>query len=167
MEKDNIKLEISNIKRDSPYLKKFLLEPDVLRYFPMVNEREVDDAVRIWISYAKQEACFTLLKNEIPIGICTIYPHYAKKILHQSLLSIIVTQQERGKGYGKYMLDYLEEVARNKFGMKLLHLEVYENNPAQRLYERQGYEVYGVHKNFLKEGDGIYKDKILMQKWIG
>ncbi|MBI5274752.1 MAG: GNAT family N-acetyltransferase [Chlamydiales bacterium] len=163
---DKIDVRLSIIEKDYPYLLGFLLEPGVLNFFPMSNRKEAEESAKIWISYAQLNSCFTLIKNDEPIGICTIYPHYAKKISHQSLLSIIITEKERGKGYGAFLLKYIEKVAREEFNVSLLHLEVYENNPAQRLYERMGYQVYGMHKHFLKESPDIYKNKILMQKWL-
>ena len=53
--------------------------------------------------------------------------------------------------------------AKNTFGIRLLHLEVYEGNPAANLYYRLGFRKYGEHKKFLKEANGSYGTKILMQ----
>ena len=164
--KDGVSIRLSDIQKDQAYLVKFLMEPGVLNYFPMSNEKEAQESARMWISYAQLHSCFTLIKHEEPIGICTIYPHYAKKLAHQSLVSIIITEKERSKGYGTMLLQYIEKVAKEEFGISLLHLEVYETNPARRLYERMKYEKSGEHKKFLKEGPSKYSSKILMQKWL-
>jgi len=162
----DVSIRISRIEEDQPYLVSFLMEPGILQYFPMSNEKEAQESARIWISYAQLNSCFTLVKEGIPIGICTIYPQYAQKLAHQSLVSIIITEKERGKGYGKLLLHHIEKVAKHEFNMTLLHLEVYESNPAQHLYAKVGYKRYGIHRRFLKEGPNHYSDKILMQKWL-
>jgi putative acetyltransferase len=154
------------MEEDYPYLVSFLMEPGILQFFPMSNEKEAQESARIWISYAQLNSSFTLVKEGIPIGICTIYPQYAKKLAHQSLVSIIITEKERGKGYGKLLLQHIEKVAKHEFNMTLLHLEVYESNPARHLYEKVGYKRYGIHRRFLKDGPNHYSGKILMQKWL-
>ncbi len=161
-----VSVRVSIIEEDTPFLVKFLMEPGVLTYFPMSNQKEAEESARIWISYAQLESSFTLVKDGKPIGFCTIYPQYAKKLAHQSLVSIILTETERGKGYGRFLLEYIEHIAKEKFNISLLHLEVYEHNPARFLYEKVGYKKYGIHKRFLKEGPNHYSDKILMQKWL-
>ena len=58
-----------------------------------------------------------------------------------------------------------EKLAKEEFHIELLHLEVYEGNPAIRLYERFGFVKYGEHPHFIKE-EGRYLSKILMQKLL-
>lgn len=167
MSNDTITFRVSDPQQDYRVLVDLLMEPGVLRFFPMNDLVEVEDAAKVWISYGKIKACFTMLKNNKPIGICGVYPHYAKKIAHQSLVSVVLTENERGKGYGRKLMEYVEHRSKVDFKMTLLHLEVYEGNPAIHLYKKLGYTIYGNHKKFLKEGKNIYRDKILMQKWIG
>ncbi|OGN54000.1 MAG: hypothetical protein A2098_03310 [Chlamydiae bacterium GWF2_49_8] len=70
----------------------------------------------------------------------------------------------RGKGIGRRLLKEIEELAKEMFQIEILHLEVYEGNPAIHLYERAGFKRYGIEKHFIKEKEGQYRAKIMMQK---
>ncbi len=148
---------------DAPYLKSWLMDPEILRGFPMANENEVDDSVRIWVSYAKQKAGVTVLVDGKQVGMANLYIQPFKKFAHQCLFSIIVESKERSKGIGTILLTELMRVAKEQFQIEILHLEVYDGNPAIRLYQRMGFKEYGRHAKFIKIDD-IYIDKILMQR---
>jgi len=147
---------------DAPHLKKWLEEPGVLRWFPMVNEREIDDAIRIWLSFMEQETALTIEVDGEVAGMAVLYLQKLDRLKHQTLFAIIMGEKFRGKGGGSHLYKALEKRAREK-GVSLIHLEVYEGNPAHRLYERLGFTQYGTHPKFLKE-QGKYVTKILMQK---
>jgi putative acetyltransferase len=150
---------------DAKYIKEWLMQPGVLQWFPMSDEKEIDDSAKVWVSYSALESCFIAEINGEAVGSVLLNISQFEKIKHQCLISIIVSEKYRGQGIGRKLLEYIERVAKEKFHIQLLHLEVYENNPARRLYERVGYEVYGAHPKFIKEQNG-YKSKILMQKWL-
>ena len=148
---------------DQKYLIEWLLQPGVLRWFPLSDVREVEDAARIWISYAKQNAVLTALWNGVPCGIANLYLQPYKKLSHQCLFAIIVDEVYRGKGVGRRLMEELMILAKERFKLELLHLEVYEGNPAVHLYRNLGFTEYGRQRHFIKD-EGQYLAKILMQK---
>lgn len=151
---------------DAPYLTKWLNEPGVLRWFPMrEDEREIEDAVRNWIGYSKYGAGLTAEWNNVPCGMANLYLQPFKKLSHQCLFGILVSEEYRGKGVGTRLLEELMKVAKEKFNIEILHLEVYDGNPAQRLYERLGFTEFGRQTHFIKE-DGEYRGKVLMQRTL-
>ncbi len=149
---------------DQELLVQWLLQPNILQWFPLNDLREIEDAARIWMSYSSQKGVLTALWNGEPCGIATLYLHPFRKLAHQALFAIIVDEAFRGKGVGKRLLLDLEKLAKERFSIELLHLEVYDGNPAVRLYERLGFVQYGHQKRFIKEPDGRYLGKIMMQK---
>jgi putative acetyltransferase len=151
------------IDSDQQYLVEWLLQPGVLNWFPLEGIREVEDAARIWLSYKQYGAVLTALYDGVPCGIANLYLQPYKKLAHQCLFAIIVDEKVRGKGVGTELMGELMTLAREKFALELLHLEVYEGNPAIRLYERLGFKQYGAQRHFVKE-EGRYRAKILMQK---
>lgn len=151
------------VVEDLPFLKTWLMQEGVLRYFPMINEREVDDALRIWVEYIKMGAALTCLVDDKPVGMANLYIQTFACQKHQCLFSITVDEKARGKGVGTYLMQELMKLAKETFHIEVLHLEVYDGNPAQRLYERLGFKPYGIHKAFLKE-DGEYIGKVMMEK---
>lgn len=149
-------------EEDAPYLLQWLSDPKILRWFPMYDAREVDDAVRIWIGYSRIESGITALWNGVPCGMANLYIQPYKKQAHTCLFSIIVRDDMRGKGVGKGLMEHLMKHAKEKFKIEILHLEVYDGNPARRLYERLGFKAFGKQDHFIKE-DGKYNAKIFMQ----
>ncbi len=148
---------------DAPPLMKWLMDPKILRWFPMIDAREVEDAVRIWVGYARIEAALTADWNGEPCGMANLYIQPYAKLKHTCLLSIIVREDMRGKGVGSALLRRLMQHAKEKFGIEVLHLEVYDGNPAKKLYERLGFKAFGSQAHFIKE-NGKYMGKTFMQK---
>ena len=148
---------------DEKYLVEWLLQPGVLRWFPLCDLREVEDAARIWMSYAKIQSALTAVYQGVPCGTATLYISPYKKLSHQALFAIIVNDELRGKGIGTLLLSELISLAKDRFHIELLHLEVYEGNPAIHLYRRLGFREYGFQRHFAKE-EGGYIGKILMEK---
>lgn len=152
---------------DKKYLLKWLMDKEVLKGFPMIDQREVNDSVRFWLDYAKKKTSITALYKQKPAGCANLYIQPIEKLKHQCLFVVLVGGEYRRRGIGTILMKALEKRAKEKFQIELLHLEVYENNPAIALYERLGFQKYGSHPKYLKEPDGRYFDKIMMQKFLG
>ncbi len=154
------------IDSDQALLVEWLLQPGVLEGFPLTDLREVEDAARIWMSYNRFGAVLTALYDGAPCGNAVLYLQPYKKLAHQCLFAIIIDERFRGRGVGKALLTALMELAKEKFHISLLHLEVYEGNEAAiHLYKKLGFTEYGVQKHFVKS-NGRYLAKIMMQRYI-
>lgn len=161
----NLEFRATDI-HDLPFLKRWLLTGEILKWFPMCNEKEVDDSIRIWSGYAKIGAAITVECEGVICGMANLYVQPFKRFAHQALFSIVVDEKYRGKGIGRRLLEELEKMAKEKFGIEILHLEVYDGNPAQYLYEKMGFKQYGKQEKFIKE-EGRYNAKIMMEKRLG
>lgn len=148
---------------DAPYLKVWLEEPGILAGFPMADPPEVEDSVRHWIGFSKYKSSLTAVVDGKPVGIATLCLMPYRKLAHQCLLSIIVSQEARGKGVGTILMNNLMKLAQDSFGIEVIYLEVYEDNRAITLYERFGFREIGFQKYFMKE-DGAYIGKIIMER---
>lgn len=151
------------VLEDKKYIIEWLQQSDVLQWFPLTDLREIEDAARIWIDNVKYNSVLTALWNDQPCGIATLYLQSFKKLSHQCLFAIIVDEKYRGRGVGTAILKEMEKLAREQFHIELLHLEVYESNPAIHLYQRFGFVQYGYQRHFIKQ-NGQYRGKIMMQK---
>lgn len=150
---------------DAPYLKSWLLDPEVSSWFPMANEIEIEDATRRWISFSQIKSSITVEMNGVPCGIATLYMQAYKKLAHQAEFGIIVAPGFRGKGIGTFLIKSLMRLAKEQFRVELLHLQVYAENPAIRLYKRMGFREFGKQSHWIKETDR-YVARIFMERFL-
>src|SRR5215467_7554183 len=88
-----------------------------------------------------------------PVGYVVLTFGYSLEYLGRDafLDEFYLRKSHRGKGWGRQVLEFVEDEAR-KFGIRSIHLEVVrENTHAREIYRRAG---YGDHRHFL------------MSKWI-
>ncbi|MDR3624342.1 MAG: N-acetyltransferase [Chlamydiales bacterium] len=150
---------------DAPFLKNWLEEPGVLRWFPMQDPLELEDAIKHWIGFSRYKCSLTAVDKGVPCGLSTLYLMPYRKVAHQCLFSIIVEKEHRRKGVGTLLLNNIIHLAKEQFRLDYLYLEVYEGNPAITLYDKFGFKEVGRQPHFIKE-DGEYLGKIIMEKAI-
>jgi len=153
-----------SVLEDIPYLSAWLNDPSVLRWFPMVDALEVEDSVRIWTGYIRLKSALTICVDAKPVGMANLYISPFQKLAHQSLFSIMIDENYRGQGLGTRLMETLIQVAQKDHKIELLHLEVYDGNPAIGLYKKMGFKEYGRHPRFIKLDKDAYVDKVLMQR---
>lgn len=152
------------IKEDAQILIDWFKEIGVLRGFPMETLPEIEDSVKYWMFNALQGAGLTATLNDKPVGMIVFYLSPFGKFAHVSLFSIIVNKAFRKRGIGSLLITAIEKLAKEKFGIKILYLEVYSSNPkARKLYERLGYVYYATQEKSIKDGSE-YIDKHLLRK---
>lgn len=149
---------------DEKFLKKWLSEPGILRWFPMGDEVETDDSCRRWVSFSRYRCSLTAVLDGVPVGLATLFLQPYRKLAHQCEFGIIVSDEARNEGVGTLLIQSLEKLAKDTFHIELIHLQVYQDNPAKRLYERLGYKEYGYQAHWIKEPDGTYVGRTFMEK---
>jgi len=78
------------------------------------------------------------------------------------LINIAVHPKYRSKGFGRKILEYLENTMAGQ-GLKIILLEVRKNNPkAIALYESDGFKITGVREKYYNNTE----DAVLMEKKI-
>lgn len=150
---------------DAKYLKEWLLEDNILRWFPMDDEIEIDDAVVRWIAFSRYKCSLTITKNGVPCGIATLYLQPYKKLIHQCEFGIIVGKGFRNEGVGTYLMNSIMHLAKENFKIELLHLQVYAENPAMNLYKRFGFKEFGRQDAWIKE-KGKYVGRVFMERFL-
>ena len=84
----------------------------------------------------------------------------------QCEFGIIIDQRQRNKGFGSHLLNHLIALAKDNFNIEVLHLQVYQDNPAVNLYKRFGFEEFGRQACWIKEADGENVGRIFMEKYL-
>ncbi|WP_201456650.1 GNAT family N-acetyltransferase [Chlamydia sp. 17-3921] len=148
---------------DGAYMQLWLNDPKILRGFPLKTEAEIRDSVNFWVSFYRYHSSLTATYYGEVAGVATLILNPYIKVSHHALISIIVGEPYRNKGIGTALLNNLCHLAKNRFNLEVLYLEVYEENPAISLYERFGFSEVGRQKRFYKDEIG-YLAKITMEK---
>lgn len=80
-------------------------------------------------------------------------------------LSIYLGREAQGKGYGKLLMQGLEEVAKKNGFHKLVLTTFADNIPGMKLYQRQGFREVGT---YYRQGmlDGKWMDTTIMEKLL-
>lgn len=150
---------------DAPYLREWLLEPEVGQWFPMEDVNETEDAVKRWISLHRYKCSLTAVWHDVPCGIATLYLQPYRKLAHQSEFGIVVGGGFRNKGVGGHLLSHLMDMAVTDFNIELLHLQVYAGNPAIPFYERFGFREFGRQTHWSKKGNA-FVGRIFMERFL-
>ncbi|MFA6916160.1 MAG: GNAT family N-acetyltransferase [Parachlamydiales bacterium] len=155
---------------DGAYLKEWLGDPAVVRWFPMSDTVEVDDATMRWISFARYHCSVTAVVDGKPAGLATLYLQPYRNLAHQCEFGIIVSPEMRDKGVGSHLLNSLMYLAKERFKIEVLHLQVYADNPAIRLYRRFGFVEFGRQTHWVKsmqpEGNVEYIGRVFMERFL-
>ncbi len=78
------------------------------------------------------------------------------------LIQIEVLKEKQNQGYGKKMLDYMLELARES-KVQNITLEVrMDNEKAIHLYKKYGFQEVGIRKNYYHDQDGILMERKMM-----
>ena len=147
---------------DAPYLQQWLSDPTIATWFPMDDPIETEDAVNRWVGFARYRSSLTAMMNGVPCGMATLYLQPYTKLAHQCEFGIIVSPEYRNMGIGTDLMKNVTNLAK-QFNISLLHLQVYANNPAIRLYERFGFKSFGYQEKWIKERDGTYVGRTFME----
>ena len=79
------------------------MEPGVMRWFPMDDEVEIDDAVMRWIAFYRYKCSLTALPRMAFLAeLATLYLQPYRKLAHQCEFGIIVGDEYRNQGIGSY-----------------------------------------------------------------
>lgn len=96
------------------------------------------------------------------VGVCTVVDKFSTFAAATTLNvhDIAVLDEHRGEGIGRALLDRVEERARER-GCARVNLEVLDDNPARRLYERAGFEAKSTYmvKPLTGKGDSYAEDR--------
>lgn len=150
---------------DEKFLREWLMDPQTLRNFPMYDQAEVEDSASRWISFCKYKCSLTAVMNGIPCGLVTLYLQPYRKLAHQCEFGIVVGKGFRGGGIGGFLISSAMKLAKEQFRIELLHLQVYAENPAIKLYRRYGFREFGRQTCWIKN-NGAYVGRIFMERYL-
>lgn len=150
---------------DTFYLKKWLAHPGMLHWFPIDEEKEVQDAVACWIGFSKYSCSLTATLDGVPCAIGTLFLMPYRKVAHHCLFKVIVDPAHQRKGIGSSLVKNLKHLAKNYFHLELIHIEVFEDNPLIPILLKLDFHEIARQEKFVKEGD-TYLARVLLESYL-
>lgn len=149
---------------DAPPLRQWLNDPNVQRWFPVGEDREIEDAVQCWIGFSRYSSSLTatLDKGATICGIGTLFLMPYRKVAHHCLFKMVVDPQFQHQGIGTSLLKNLKHLAKSYFRLEAMHIEVFENNPFIYLLQKNGFHEFARQEKFVKDR-GSYSARILYE----
>ncbi len=134
---------------DLSYLQEWFQDPAACDDFPF-NATEKEDSLKNWIGFSKFKASLTGVINDVPVAIGTLFLMPYRKVAHHCSFYIIVDPKHRRKGIGTSMVRNLLHLARSRFKLESVHVEIYEPSPLLPLLLKNGFEQFVRQDDFVK-----------------
>ncbi|HCD52451.1 MAG TPA: GNAT family N-acetyltransferase [Balneolaceae bacterium] len=118
---------------------------DLFARDPMGQDEPLDEEIRVDMIAEMKKLPTTMTyiayNEDKPMGIVTCFLGFSTFTASKTfkIHDVVVHPDARGMGIGTKLLDHVKEEA-EKMGCSKITLEVREDNPAQKLYEREGFE---------------------------
>jgi RimJ/RimL family protein N-acetyltransferase len=99
------------------------------------------------------------------VGLCTVGHEGASRESeagHVGMLGILIRRGFRGRGLGTALLEAALDRCRGRF--EVVRLAVFaDNEGAQRLYEKMGFQVIGTVPKAIKRGDRFIDERLMVR----
>ncbi len=153
------------VLEDMPSLQNWLKSEGMLHWYPPYNDEELENFIRIWVGFSRYQAALTAAYKNEPVGMGVLYLMPYRKVAHQCMFQIIVGKEWQRQGVGKSLVRNLVHLAKNRFKLELIHVEILDRSPLIPLLESLGFTEFAYQERYVKEGDN-YFPRILMEQVI-
>ncbi len=154
-------------KEDLPKITRIYNQGIATRHATMESEYKNLDEMKEWFMTRDPRYRVIVLEYEDEImGWASLNSfHYRTAYDGVADFSIYVSENHRGKGLGKILLEELEAIARENEFYKLVLFTPDHNEAAKKLYISRGFRIVGVYHN---QGtiDGQWIDVAIMEKQL-
>lgn len=161
MTQDDLDIRYTNVL-DISYLRRWLQDPKILRWFPMSDPQEIEGPISCWMSFARYNASLTATYCREPCGMATLFLMPYKKVSHHCFFKLCVAPQYQRKGVGTSLLRNIKHLAKTQFNLQFLYIEVFEGNPLISLLKKMEFEEVLRQENYVKI-EGQYISRILFR----
>lgn len=150
---------------DISYLRKWIQDPQVLRWLPVTTPEEIEQVLSVWMSFARYNASLTAVMGREPCGIATLFLPFYKKTLHHCLFKICVAPEYQKMGIGSALIKNIKHLARTQFNMESIYIEVYEGNPLIPLLQKFDFHPFARQDYYVKTETG-YLGRVVLESLL-
>jgi RimJ/RimL family protein N-acetyltransferase len=134
---------------DLSFLQSWFEGEDACDPFPFDPE-EKEMALKNWIGFAKYKASLTGTLDGKPCAIGTLFLMPYRKVAHHCSFYLIVDPEHRRKEIGTSMVRNLLNLAKNRFKLESVHVEIYFPTPLFSILKKTGFHLIATQENFVK-----------------
>ncbi len=162
---DNPSFDIRySILEDLPFLQQWFEDPVACDDFPF-GTAEKEEALKNWIGFSRFKAGLTGTIEGAPCAIGTLFLMPYKKIAHHSSFFLMVDPKHRCKGIGTSMVRNLLHLAKTRFRLESVHVELFEPNVLIPILQKLRFETFGRQENFVHT-NGSRRARVLMEHFF-
>lgn len=143
---------------DVAYLREWLAQGAVSKWFPMSSEEERDNAIATWMFFCRYQAGLTATINHVPCAMSILFLMPYKKISHHAAFKMCVDPKHWREGIGSALLKNTKHLAKTYFKLDAIHIEVFGDNPIIPLLEKFDFHAFAKQENYVKTG-GVYQPR--------
>ncbi len=145
-------------------LSRWFSEPGATDDFAF-DQEEMESALRNWIGFSKYKASLTGMFRDVPCAVGTLFLMPYLKVAHHCSFYLIVDPQHRRKGIGSSMVRNLLHLAKTRFRLESVHVEVFEPSALLPLLQKQKFEIFARQEDYMKI-DGSGRARVLLEHFF-
>ena len=149
---------------DLPFLQSCFETPASCDPFPF-GFHEKEEALKNWIGFSRFKASLTGTINDRPCAVGTLFLMPYRKVAHHCSFYLVVEQTHRRQGIGTSMLRNLLHLAKTRFRLESVHVEVYAPSLLLPLLVRQNFQEFARQDDFVQIG-GKFHPRILLEHFF-
>ncbi len=129
------------------------------------DAEEMEPALKNWIGFAKYKASLTGLWQGEPCAIGTLFLMPYRKVAHHCSFYLIVDPEHRRKGIGASMVRNLLHLAKNRFRLESVHIELFEPSLLLSVAQKQQFELFARQEDYVKI-NGCSRARLLLEHFF-
>jgi RimJ/RimL family protein N-acetyltransferase len=126
---------------------------------------EKADALKNWIGFARFKASLTATIGGKPCAIGTLFLMPYKKVAHHCSFQLMVAPEFRMQGVGTSMVRNLLNLAKTRFKLESVNVEVYKPSGLLPILKKLDFEVFSEQENFVKV-NGTGHARVLLEHYF-
>ena len=132
--------------------------------FPFTFE-EKEEALKNWIGFSRFKASLTGIIGESPCAVGTLFLMPYRKVAHHSSFYLMVDPAHRGKGVGTSMVRNLLHLAKTRFRLESVHVEVYEPSSLLPILQKLEFKLFASQEDYIQI-DGTFRPRLLLEHFF-
>ena len=149
---------------DLAYLEKWFQDPSACDDFPFGPD-EKGEALKNWIGFSRYKASLTATIGGIPCAIGTLYLMPYKKVAHHCSFLLFVAPEFRRQGIGTSMIRNLLNLAKTRFKLESVNVELYKPSALLSMLEKLHFESFAEQADFVKI-NGLGRPRVLLEHYF-